>query len=339
MFKKTSSKLLFNLLILASLMIGLYACQQKESLNLEIEKMEKSLFESHLEDHTQKISAKDQGNGTYNIIGAQGTKIKIDNALVNAAGERVRGDVDIVLIEIYSVADMILNRKQTLADYDGQPGILESGGEVFVKVYQNGEELFADGNGEMHILLPTENTGGAKEGMELFYGEETGDQIIWKPTGEVIQVVNEETMTRNNSEHYLVIIQNVLGWVNVDVLWSAGGDDVECVEVIIDCPDLCGGERPVNTIVAMHVNSVNSAFELNFDPDTGSYKLCGREEGAIPLGGITATFIVVVECPDGRIYVAIVTVTINAGYHTEIIDCDDFREMDERTFEDVLRSL
>ncbi len=341
MFQKTNSKVLFNLIILASLTIGFFACQQEDSLSLDEQKIETSLFKKHLEDHTQHIQAKDQGEGIYKVTGEQGTRINIDNALVNAAGERVRGDVEVVLIEIYSVADMILNRKQTLADYGGQLRILESGGEIFVKVYQNGEELFADGNGEMNILLPTENTGGPKEGMELFYGEETDDQVIWKPTGEIIQVIDEESLTRNSSS-YMVIIQNTLGWINVDVLLGGDGEPVECVEVIIECPDLCEGD-PGQTLVAMHVNSVNSAFEVQYDPDTGTYKLCGMEDGGnavpYPIGGLTATFIVVVECPDGTTQVAIVTTTITPGYHTEIIPCEKFVQMDESEFEEVLSNL
>jgi len=337
MFKITRTKLLFNFLMLFVLALGFYACQQEDTFSPQEEEKQISLFDQHLEDNTQTIQAQDLGNGQYVVTGEQGTRIEIDNALVNATGERVRGDIDIVLIEIYSQADMILNRKQTLADYNGQNVVLESGGEIFIQVYQNGEELSADGNGEMNIFLPTENTGGAKEGMELFYGEEVGDQVIWKPTGVAIKVVN--TDIRNGGE-YLAIIQNTLGWINVDIIYGEQGEEVECVEVRIDCDQFCEIPGTGTATVALHLSSANSAFELQLDPTTGTYLLCGEGGQAIPIGGLQVTFIVVIECPEGGLaYVALVTVTINIGYHLEVITCSQFQQMDPAMFQQALLNL
>jgi len=334
MFQKTSSKLFFGLLTIICLSIGFYSCEQSETLTTQDTEITTSLFKQHLDDNTQRFVAQDQGQGSYSITGEQGTRVNIQDALVNSKGERVRGEVEIVLIEIYTVADMILNRKQTLADYDGQPEILESGGEIFVKVYQDGEELSADGNGDMRILLPTENTGGAREGMELFYGEEVGEQVIWKPTGTPVKVV--DTPSRNG-EDYLILIQNILGWVNVDIIYSAGGEEVECVEVFINCEEICDGMGG-NTVVAMHVANVNSAFELTYDPGSGSYRMCGVD-APLAIGGLTVTFIVVIECPDGSLRVAIVTVTVSPGYHSEIVNCPDFTPMDASQLQQTLAQL
>ncbi|MEM9544835.1 MAG: hypothetical protein AAGA77_02625 [Bacteroidota bacterium] len=336
MFKKINSKFLLGLLMVTGLSIGFFSCGDNEALTTQEDEIAISLFKQELQYNTQRFVAQDEGEGTYSITGEQGTRVKIKNALVNSRGERVRGEVEIELIEIYSVADMILNRKQTLADYDGQPEILESGGEIFIQVYQDGEKLSADGNGDMRIYLPTENTGGAREGMELFYGEEVEDQVIWKPTGKPVKVVENQS---RNAEEYLVIIQDILGWINVDIIFGAGGEEVECVEVVINCPELCGGE-PGNTVVAINVPNVNSAFELTYDPDTGSYKICGGAEGPLPLGGLTVNLIIVIECPDGTVMVAIITVTINVGYHLEIVNCSDFVNMsDPGQFAQALQQL
>lgn len=338
MFKKNVLNFSKGFFFLFALSIFFYACSEKENITLEDDQKIESadFFKKQLTDHTQTITANDLGNGIYSIKGEQGTRVEIDNALVNAAGERVRGAIEIKLIEIYTVQDMILLRKQTMADYDGTLGILESGGEVFVKAYQNGEELFADGNGEMQLLLPTENTGGARNDMELFYGEETGDQVIWKPTGEKVRVVNNAG--RNGSD-YLVMIQNILGWINVDVLYGEQGDPIECIKVVIDCEELC---RPIDansTVVAMHVQSQNSAFELQYVGGS-SFELCGIEgEGTFPLGGITVTFIVAIDCGDGSVQSAIVTTVLTAGVHTQIITCDNLRLMGQDEFEYELYSL
>jgi len=335
MFLKTNSKLLFSLLMLICLSIGFYSCEQSEAFDTQEPQISKSLFKQHLEDNTQRIVAKDQGNGKYAVTGEQGTRISIDNALVNTAGERVRGDIEIVLIEVYSKADMILNRKQTLANYNGQIEILESGGEVFVEVYQDGEKLSADGKGDMRIFLPTENTGGAKEDMELYYGEEVGDQVMWYPTGESIKVVNSET---REGEDYMAIIQSILGWINIDKIYAAGGEEVECIELVIECGEVCQGDDPVSTTVAINIPNIQSAYEMTYDPNTGSYTFCG-EEGPMALAGLTVDFIVVIECPDGTLFVSIVSAVVSNGYHLQVITCDDFMHIEPSELKPLLQNL
>ena len=326
---KSKLTLGFSLLVILSLFF--YSCGQKDSIEPNEQTVEQSYFQKTLADHTQLISVEDQGNGTYSAIGAEGAVIEINDALVNAEGDRIRGAIEIKLIEIYSMPDMVSLQKQTLADYDGQLNILESGGEIFIKIYQNGEEVFADGNGTMEILVPTQNTGGAKENMELFYGEETGSQVIWKPTGVEIRVINTEN--REDTEFYQIIIQDVLGWINIDKLWEGEGEIVDCINIIVDCPEMCDGEEPIGMIANIYVNNLNSAFDIPYNGS--SFELCG----GFPLGGTTVSFIVVIQCPDGSMYVSIVTTTVNAGNHTEVIKCDDFTQMGPGQFEEALLQL
>jgi len=337
MFKKLNTKLFMSLILLVACSIFFYACEQKEQLQPTDEKTESvSLFKQHLADQTQRITAQDQGNGTYNVTGRQGTQVKIKDALINSAGERVRGTVEIELIEIYTVADMILSRKQTMADYDGQLGILESGGEVYVQVYQNGEQLSVDGQGNMHLLLPTENTGEARNDMELFYGEEIGDQVIWNPTGQPVRVVNSE---RRNGTDYLVMVQNILGWINVDVLYSLTGEGIDCIELIINCDETCAAVEDDNTVVALHVMDVNSAFEL-VSAGNNTFKLCSIEgEGTLPLGGIDATFIVIIDCGEGLVQAAIITTTLTPGHHRQVVDCEQLRYLEEQELQQLLLEL
>ena len=330
MFKITHTKLLFNFLMLFALAIGFYACQQNDSFTNEETEKHVSLFDQHLIDNTQNITAQDLGNGQYEVTGEQGTRISINNALVNSAGEKVRGAVDMVLVEIYTQTDMILNKKQTIANDNGQLRFLESGGEIYLKIYQDGEELSIDEDETVNLYLPTENTGGAKKGMELFYGEEIGEQLIWTPTGIAIKVVNSES--RNGSE-YEALLQN-LGWANVD-LYTGNGDPVECLEVAIEC-EFCEGAT-IN--VAIHVGSTNAAAQLVYDSNTGTYRLCSQQ-GGFPLGGMQVTFIVVVECPDGSpAFVAFVNTTVNPGFHSEVVFCENFQQMDPGQFADALNNL
>lgn len=335
MLLKTKSTILGALCLLFAVAITFQACTEQDPISPQEQQTELSIFQKHLADNTQTIQADDLGEGQYTVTGQQGTIIEINNALVNAAGNRVRGTVEIKLIEIYTVADMILNRKQTIADYDGQTALLESGGELFVKVYQNGEELKLDGEGTMSILLPTSNTGGVKEGMELFYGEEVGAQIIWKPTGEKLQVINND-MLREEGSYYMMLLQNTLGWLNADVMRELG-EPIECIEVVIEC-ELCEMNLE-NTVVAANVASVNSGFELNYQGGN-TWRVCGGENGNITaLGGVNVTFIVIIECMDGTLFTAFVNVTLNAGSHTQVIDCEQLQQSDEEELTMMLGEL
>lgn len=310
-----------------------YACSQQEEEQALTPKIEKSHFQDFLQEHTQRIAAQDLGEGRYRVEGEQGTIIDIENGLVNSAGERVRGNIEIELIEIYNVKDMILARKQTLADYDGAKKVLESGGEVFVQPYQNGEALKADGQGNISIMLPTENTGGPRDNMELYYGEEIGEQVIWKPTGEKVPVISNHL--RSELSYYIVTLQNALGWINVDIIYEGDGEAIECIQLEVECRELCD----INTsYAAIYVNSLNSAFELTQISPT-SFELCDEMGSGISLGGVNVTFIVMIECRDGSIQVAFVNATLTPGMHLQSISCDQLRFMDRPSYESELSNL
>lgn len=326
MSKKITSKSVWNFLLLAVFCLAFYACEQKEPLELIDTQIEQTIFQKYLADNTQKIEAADSGEGNYTVTGASGTIVKIENALVDNNGKRVRGNIEIELIEIYTVPEMILNRKQTLSNDNGQMGILESGGEVFVQAYQEGKELSLDGVGSFTVLLPTENTGEAREDMEVYIGKEIGEQVIWAPTGDKVRVIYPES--RNTESFYM--IQNILGWINVDILTGLTGSDVDCIDVFIDC-EFCA-EAATN--VAIHVKSLNSAFEIPAHA-SDHFQLCGP----YPVGGVTLTLIIVSECPDGTLMVVIKTITVSTGNHVEIISCDDYQMMDLGQLEMELNGL
>lgn len=337
MLLNSYSKLFSSCFLLITLALFFHACEKDNSIAPQNQE-NTSIFKTHSINNTQHLQAPDLGNGTYTATGAQGTVIEINDALVDTKGNQIRGTIDIELIEIYSVDDMILHRKQTMADYDGQKRILESGGEIFIKISQNGKELSVAENKSLKVMLPTENTGGPKEEMELYYGEETGPQIIWKPTGEKVAVITSNTLTRSDVSYYLSLIQGTLGWINIDRIYSAGGAPVECVQVVIDCEEFCEINED-NSVAAIHVSGVNSAFELTY-AGNNTFELCGIQgEGALPLGGITVTFIVAIDCGDENIHVAVVTATITAGFHIEVVKCNDIEVMDPEQFADVLSTL
>ncbi|MEL6637506.1 MAG: hypothetical protein AAFR05_12210 [Bacteroidota bacterium] len=301
------------------LMIGLVfaSCSKQEDLapqsSLESVQSE-TAFQQHLRESTQRLVAEDLGSGRYHVVGEQGTVVNIDNALVNAAGKRVRGTVEVELIEVYSLADQILHRQQSLADQE----LLQSGGKVYVQVYQNGEQLRLDGQGDMQLLLPTDNTGEAKENMELYYGEEIGEQVEWQSTGEKVEVVRSQD--RSDITTYLIILEEALGWVSVAALYSYPGSNVECIELKVNCTFPCP-ITPLTSFAALYIPGLMGAVELTqVGPNT--FEICGGVDGPFTLGTAPVVFIFAIECGDGMVRTIIAgSVISTSGSHLEIVDC------------------
>ncbi|MEM9917499.1 MAG: hypothetical protein AAF990_05350 [Bacteroidota bacterium] len=333
MFGKNRYNIVLPVVAILAFSFYFQSCTQKEEVALQKPQTEESLFSKYLENITQRITLNDLGEGTYYAEGKEGTIVRIKDALVNDKGERVRGQLELELIEIYTPSDMVLARKQTLADYDGVSTLLESGGEIFVKVYQDGQEVKPDGQGQMSLLLPTENTGGPRENMELYYGQEVGEQVIWKPTGQKVPVVSDGL--RSDPSRYLVEIGNILGWINVDIVYNGQGTLLDCIGIEHECDIPCD---VVSVAAAVYINSLNSAFEL-MDVGGNSFQLCDPDGGgAMPLGGLQATFILIYECADGSVFTYFNTVQLNnnGGSHIEVVPCGNFRQM---SYEDVISAI
>ncbi len=332
-FKKTQLSYLLGLLITCSLMF--FACNKDnmQTVEPEVDKTtEGTIFTRALENNTQWIEAADQGDGTYYVTGEQGTIIDIRGALVDRNGEKVTGPIKVELVEIYSASDMILNRKQTLAETETGQAILESGGEVYVQAYQNGEQLTLGDDGEFHLMMPTDNTTTSPEGMELFYGEERGEQVIWHAAGVPVTVV-ENGMQRSHPMYH-AIVEQTLGWLNFDFFGNFQGELVECITVVIEC-DFCEITED-NSVVGIHFPTLNSAFELQYIGNN-TFQVC--LEGGMPLGGVTVDFFAIIDCGEGPVAVAIKTSTITPPNHVEVLTCDDFQFMDEHEVAETLSNL
>ena len=105
------------------------------------------------------------------LIGNKGTKIHIpENAFVSAGGSPVSGNVTVEILEVMDQSSMIWYGLPTMSN--GR--ILESGGELMVKAFANGQELGLANGVELDIEMPSDNN---KPEMTLYYGAETKTQI------------------------------------------------------------------------------------------------------------------------------------------------------------------
>lgn len=104
---------------------------------------------------------------TTQIIASKGTKILIPkNAFEYPSGGIVTGNVTVDVLEVHTQSSMIWYGMPTMSN--GR--ILESGGELMVKAYANGQELGLANGVNLKIEMPSDNY---NSNMTLYYGVET----------------------------------------------------------------------------------------------------------------------------------------------------------------------
>ena len=98
-------------------------------------------FKEYLNSKKQVFSV--DANTSTTLTAQEGTQIWLSGSnFTDGAGNALSGNVQIELVEIYSVTDMILTNKCTMANAgNGQLAMLSSGGEFYVNVTQNGNPV------------------------------------------------------------------------------------------------------------------------------------------------------------------------------------------------------
>ncbi|MES2587549.1 MAG: hypothetical protein V4622_01135 [Bacteroidota bacterium] len=165
---------------------------------------------SKIEDYTKKskqyftINAQEGGV----ITTANGTVYNIKpNSLTNEKGVLISGNVEVEIIEIKNKSEMILNHKATMGLLaNGKMSPLVSGGENYLKISQNNNELLPKEGIEVTVKSQK-----VDEDMEMFNGEiNEKNQINWTQTN---------TKPKINADSY-TYIQRRLGWCNIDKFYE-----------------------------------------------------------------------------------------------------------------------
>jgi len=167
-----------------------------------------------VQSETFSIDAEDGGT----ITGEQGTIITIPtNAFVDADGNPVIGEVDVLIKEIFAPSEMILSNRPTNAiDDSGDNTFLLSEGETEILIEQNGEELAIAPGTTLSIGVPTDNDFDST--MRPFTGTVDEDNnITWAQNRQV------EMMFQTAPNTYIYDTFEA-GWTNCDKFFSYPGD-------------------------------------------------------------------------------------------------------------------
>ena len=177
------------------------------------------------------------------------------------------GQIDVQFREMYAPGQVIANRSSATAF--GR--LLQSGGQVYIKAYRSGQEVFPTVYG---IGFAVANTV-ASAPMALFYGNNTsGDSIVtWeqsRPNAGTI-VTGAFTDTTNGAAYYQFDSCTNFNWINCDYFYNITGQELTNISLV--SKDTFGLDK-TNTQVFLVFPSINSVTYMQmFDPATKIWSL------------------------------------------------------------------
>lgn len=201
---------------------------------------------------------------------SKGTQIHCPAGLfVNQNGVVVNGDVELEVLEIFTKSEMIrLNRFPVSSDKK----VLDSGGELFLRATQGGEELQLAGDKKMRIETTAPD---AVSEMELFYGVNLNDPLApdndffaWEEADGDPNIWNNVNAWEwfdslgNDWKFGYVFETTQLGWLNIDRFLKEPG--LELTQVCLELPD---AYDPTNSLALIVFDDLNSVMPLWGDPD------------------------------------------------------------------------
>lgn len=184
---------------------------------------------------------------------------------VTASGQPVTGKVMVQLLLVKKKGDMIAAGKPTASNNR----LLVSGGEMFVRLSQNGEELkLAQGKS---ITLKYEETQ-PNQGMKVFYGDESNpDRFNWVPADSAGTSALLPVFTGNN---FYELTSGQLRWINCDYFYDTTG--VNRVQVVASLSPVYTN---ANTITYLVFNNLRSVLGMYGNAATKKF-----QSGLVPIG-------------------------------------------------------
>lgn len=171
------------------------------------------------------------------------------NCCVTSAAAPVTGKVYAELMLIKKKGDMIRLDKPTISNEK----LLVSGGEIFIRLKQNGQELKFTPNAKVQVRFIDAPLAA---GMRLFYGDESfPDRFNWLPFDSSAFPVSVITQTSAYE-----FFSNRLNWINCDYFYNLNTSSQ--VKVVDSLPEHFTN---ANTMSYLVFNNLRSVVRLNAD--------------------------------------------------------------------------
>jgi hypothetical protein len=213
----------------------------------------RAYLDQNLADATQSFTVNATSGGS--VLGNRGSHVAFaPGAFVTASGGPVTGTVQVKLIEVLTVADMLLMNKQTVGNFGGELRMLKSGGEIKIEATQGGSEVFIVPNGAV-VSIPGGNS--ADPLMEVFYGTEDSDgDVVWNLSTDTITIQDSSVWdTTGGNWFYYTFAADSLNWINCDYFPSGS-----LASVLVDAPDGFDGSNTMVWLALPSMNGVGGAW-------------------------------------------------------------------------------
>ena len=266
----------------------------------------KNLREDALNDHRETA----QFNAEDGIVftSDNGTELQIFGNCLSLNGDQVTGQVDLEFIDLFDKASMLTTNKPTMGFDGGDKRALQSGGEFFINVTQNGVDL--DHNCTLSLKIPGALTGGPENDMTLWEGiEDANEDIAWREN--VADGTQENAVFADGPDYYAYF--GSFGWTNVDRFYNDPRPKTTLEVIVPDAYD--------NTNAAIYLSydgEENLLAKLDtYDANTGIFS---EHYGQIPVGLEMHVIFVTEENGQWRYGILGVTVAANDQYEFELVD-------------------
>lgn len=209
----------------------------------------RSYLAQNLADATQSFTVNAATGGS--IQGNRGSRVDfVPGAFVTATGSPVTGTVQVKMVEVLTMADMLLMNKQTVGMDNGVAKMLKSGGELKISATQGGSEVFIVPNGAT-VDVPGSSY---DPQMDVFYGTEDADgDLLWNLSTDTLTLQDSAVWdTTSGNWFYYEFDADSLNWLNCDY-FPAGAT----APLLVDAPDETNG---ANTMVWVAVPSLNGVL-------------------------------------------------------------------------------
>lgn len=241
------------------------------------------------------------------ITGLKGTKLNFQpGSFKNLSGQVVSGNVTVEMREIYSKADMIFSKAQTVSN--GQ--ILVSGGELFLQASQNGSPLSLTSSNAVSAQMPrTVNTGT----MQEFYSNsafETTEGVNWElADSSIIDTFVDSVYTDSIYDYvdYYYFYLDQMNWINCDQFYY---DASPFTDIEVNT-----GTQFTGTTCTVYISfdGMNSVISLS-DYDLNNVFNYGYP--SIPQG--MSVHIIAIGSLNGQYYSVIVPATMGNNFSTNV---------------------
>lgn len=279
------------------------------------------------------------GKGSASITTKSGVTISINTSTLTLNGQPVTGQVDVQYVEIFTRGHMVTANKTTMgvADPDDQSDAtdgtdlwpLESGGEFYVNMSQNGQPL--DNAADFSLSVPASLTGGADPNMLAWSGAPDPAQdndIAWQKqtdaAGTPIPVGGGGENGGNYNLHF-----NNFGWANIDRFSSYTGPKTT---ILVDVP---AGYDDTNCIVYLATQGTQNLM-ARLDRYDAVTELFSEHYGQVPVG--LQGYIIFISATTTQWNYAIYPVTFTAG-GTVTVNASDILSTTQSNLETIIDAL